>query len=180
MNSLLKNAEPLGLTYTAYASTINGDYSSPDKGFDDDSKYYLSKDGSGCPPNQWWQVSFSKDVSIIKYIIKTIASYGSRLHSWIINASFDNETWKTVDAVTNHDTGGNTTPFELDKAVKCRHFRIVGKGNSSGNNVLHFTYFDCFGKLSSSNKIKCTKFCVYLSQKLFLDVFLSSLTITTS
>ena len=176
MISLIKNAVSLGLSYCAYAlSNIVSSYT-PDKGFDDDGVYYHSLRDV---PNQWWQVSFSVDVAILQYIIKTTKTNNNRLNSWVINASFDNKTWETVHTVPSFDTGGNDTPLTLPKTVKCRHFRIVAKGNSSGNNVLHFTYFDCFGKLStSSTNCKCTKLCVYLSYKLFFNVFLSSFSIS--
>ena len=62
------------------------------------------------------------------------SSWDQRHKSWRANASFDNKTWETVDTKTEIDTGFNTNPFELDKTVNCKHFRIIQKANSCDNN----------------------------------------------
>ena len=170
--SLIKNAESLGITYSASAlSFYKGDPS--DVFSDDDIPHFYSDSET---PGQWWQISFSKPVAIKSYIIRTNPTYGARPKSWVVNASFDNKTWQQVDEVSlESDIGGNTTPFLLAKTVNCQHFRIILKKNSNsedGDNALLFTYFDCFGSLMKTRN-GCSCYHQYWKYKIIYHVLLS-------
>ena len=175
MESLIQNSAKLGITRSAYSLTTNGNYY-PENVFVDNSNFFHS---ISYPSNQWWQVSFSEPVSISSYIIKSTYSGGCFPKSWIVNASFDNKTWETVDTKTNENTGNVLAKFELTSPINTKHFRIVLKENtqSASDNHFIFTFFDCFGakgKMKSGKKAN-TCYVSYLKYKLFVHVFISSL-----
>lgn len=180
MISLLKNATLFNLKYNAYALTPQSSTSgySPDKAFDDDDYYFHIK-GSGSL-DEWWQVSFSKEVLIGSYIIKTLSKCVNRLNKWIINASLDNKTWETVHSMSNYDTVDNKTPFNLSQTVYCKHFRVVAKGNTDNNYQFHISYFDCYIPSPRVIKVCPTRYSIYLKYMLFFDVLISSFSVSFS
>ena len=101
MSSLIQNADKLGILYKALALTTYSSYMPENVFYDNDNPYYHSLN---TPSNQWWQVSFSEPVKINKYTIRARSSSSYYQKSWIINASIDNETWKTVDERANQNT----------------------------------------------------------------------------
>ena len=155
MTSIIKNAASLGITYTASSLSLLGSGYKPENVFtDNDSPYFMSSNNA---PNQWWQVSFSKEVAISRYIIRTSASYTYRPISWRILASNDNVSWKTVHTVEGKETAGNKDWFYPSNTIHCIHFRIVVDRCSDPNSYyVAFTYFDCIGELSpaQTNKAK--------------------------
>ena len=154
MTSLIKNAASLGITYSASSLSQYFSYK-PENVFEDSDSLYFQSASS--PSDQWWQVSFSKQVAISSYIIRTGADYGARPTAWRINASNDNVIWKTVHTVTGTDVGGNTAKFYPYSTVHCRYFRIVLDKSTWSDSTLAFSFFDCFGELSPSptNKVNC-------------------------
>ena len=165
MTSLVKNAALLGITYSVSSLSVLSSSHLPENALVDNNKPYFHSAYSAS--NQWWQISFSKQVAISSYLIKTGANYGRRLTAWHVNASNDNVTWRTVHTVTGKDIGGNTEKFYPNSTVHCLHFRIIHDLNTWGDNVLHLTFFDCFGEISSipsqspTNKVKhyCNTWC---------------------
>lgn len=133
------------------------------------SSYSSSADG-------WWPISFSKNVIIGSYIIKGNAGWENKLNKWIVNTSFDNKTWKTIDRISDYDAASNETPFNITSAVTCKHFGIVAKWITDNNYILHFCFFNCFGKLASSKiKYSCNHDCI--KYKFFVSVYLYSLSV---
>ena len=134
MSSLIQNAEKIGIAYKAYALTCVSD---PNNVFQDNDDTYFHS--SSTPANQWWQVSFSKPVIIISYKIRAnTEQYIFYSKSWLINISFNNRTWETVDDKTNQNT-----LFNFSIPIYCKHFRIVLRENgySSTDNYLIFRFF---------------------------------------
>jgi hypothetical protein len=159
MTSLVKNAALLGITYSVSSLSVLSSSYLPENALVDNDKPYFHSAYSAS--NQWWQISFSKQVAISSYLIKTSANYIRRLTAWHVDASNDNVTWRTVHTVTGKDIGGNTAKFYPNSTVHCLHFRIIHDLNTESDNALHLTFFDCFGEISSSpsssptNKVKC-------------------------
>jgi hypothetical protein len=153
MTSLIQNAASFGITYTASSLTVRYNYEKPENVFiDDDSSWFHSLND---PPNQWWQVSFSKKVAISSYIIRSVITWPRRQTDWHIIASIDGFSWKTVHTVIGKETGGNTEKFYLDNTIHCVHFRIVLDKNVASDNVLAFTFFDCFDEAIPIQTSKC-------------------------
>jgi hypothetical protein len=173
MISIIKNAASLGITYTASSLSQYSDRKSENVFEDNDVSLF---DSLGNAPNQWWQVSFSKQVAISSYIIRTNNNYGNHPVSWHIDASDDGVSWKTVHTVTGTDVGGNTARFYPSTTINCVHFRIILDQNSSNGYVLAFTFFDCFGGLNTTqtNKVKCyctgNNQCLLISQTFILSL----------
>ena len=155
MTSLVKNAALLGITYSVSSLSVLSSSHLPENALVDNNKPYFHSAYSAS--NQWWQISFSKQVAISSYLIKTGANYGRRLTAWHVNASNDNVTWRTVHTVTGTDVGGNTARFYPYSTVHCRYFRIVLDKSTWSDSTLAFSFFDCFGELSPSptNKVNC-------------------------
>lgn len=172
MYSLITNANYLGINYDAFSLSIKYSYSLPSNAFiDNDNSFFQSEDNNIA--NQWWQVSFNKPVEIKSYIIRANPKHGAQPMSWVVNSSFDNVSWKTIDTVSlTVGIGGNKTPFNLSKAIRTQHFRIILKKNTYSSNEFLFSFFDCFGKLSLMNSNKNLKY------KLFINVLLSSFLIS--
>ena len=123
---------------------MNYPHYQPDVVFVDSYEKYFNSELS--PANQWWQITFSKSVWIESYLIKTDPNRGARPKSWVVNASFDNETWEQVDDVSlEGDIGGNTTPFKLKKIINCLYFRLILRKSTWSDHQFVFSYFDCFG-----------------------------------
>ena len=167
----------LGITYSASSLSVLNTNSvfQPANVFNDEDVNRFHSLSS--PADQWWQVSFSKPVAIKSYIIRTKSSWDARPKSWVVNASFDNKTWKQVDEVSlTGDVGGNKTPFLLKKTINCKHFRIILKrniwDNGSSDNLFVFSFFDCFGTLGKYQR-KTIK--GYWKYKIFYKVLLSAL-----
>ena len=156
MTSLVKNAASLGITYSVSSLSVLSSSYLPENALIDNNKPYFHSAYSAS--NQWWQISFSKQVAISSYLIRTGVNKGRRLTAWHVNASNDNVTWRTVHTVTGKDIGGNTAKFYPNSTVHCLHFRII-QDNNEYNNILPLTFFDCFGELSPNpsptNKVKC-------------------------
>ena len=109
--------------------------------------------------NAFWQISFSRPVSIGSYIISGPSSWGAWPTSWEISFSLDGSTFvsKQIDKID--DLRGNTKKFAIKPPIYCKHFKITGKSN---NNQYHptslwFYGFDCFGSINLKRTInKCT------------------------
>ena len=150
MTSIIQLFKKNGLNFTAHASSYNSENVNPYKVFDDNRDWFETKSEE---PGQWWQVSFSKAVTVASYTIKTGSSYSNRPNSWEVKTSMNNETFETVNTMTK-DIGDNTEKFPLDKVVSCKHFRIIFKSGVDHGNEKHFsfTFFDCFGTIAKVNK----------------------------
>ena len=176
MESLIKNAKNLGIFYGLSSSTLYQDSSSylRENALEDSSSFFLSKQ---TPKEQWFQISFSSPVLVSSYILKSNVNYWPT--EWLVNISFDNSSWETVDHQENRGKGDNT-PFILDKPVNCLHFRIVKLKNyetSSNYFYLKINFFDCFGtkgKMKASRNM-CSRYVSYLKYKLMHYVFVISL-----
>ena len=148
MKSLIKNYTYFNITYLAESMSTYDDnilYIARNVFDDEQTPYFHSKCSTA---KQWWQVVFSSPVSIEKYFIKTILSFTWRPKSWIVNASLDNITWKTVDVKSGKETGDNTEIFDLYPSVFCKYFRLIFlETNNNEQNCIAFTHFDCFGRL---------------------------------
>jgi hypothetical protein len=156
MTSIIKNAASSSLTYSTSASSLWSSSDKPDNVFtDSDNPYFASANGA---PNPWWQISFSREVQISSYLIKTSSSYPRRPTSWHVDVSNDGSSWKTVHSVAGRDIGGNTAKFYPNDIIRCIHLRIILDQNSSNDNCFLFTFFDCFGELyitpTQTNKVK--------------------------
>ena len=172
MTSIIKNAATLGITYKATASDIYQSHYPSNVFTDSTSSRYESTN----TVNSWWQISFSKSVSISSYIIKGIPDSTLRPKNWIIEAYLDSNIWETVDTQTGIDTGINRNPFVLKQTVKCKYFRIVSKGNWGGWNDLQFYFFDCFGSIAKpkTKKVICSRYVSYFKYKIFVSIYTSS------
>ena len=146
MSSIIKNANNLGITYSATSKTLYD--GSRENVFTDDSSYFRSE---GSTSEQWWQVSFSKAVSISSYIIKSSTQHVHRPKAWEVMASMNGIQWEVVDRIAGKDTAANTDIFIPYFTVNCMHFRIVFKENYNNNEYMRFTFFDCFGGLGNNN-----------------------------
>ena len=157
------------LKYTTYCYDIYGN-TKPQNVLTDDNNSIFDTENN---PNQWWQISFSKVVYVESYIIRSAISQSHRPKSWIINTSFDNMSWRTVDHVSlEGDVGGNKTPFKLNETIPCLHFRIVLLSNSiSDRYELKFSFFDCFCKIPFEQCF--TKRTYFLSRRLFIGVLIT-------
>ena len=101
-------------TINAYESTFLSLSFRPENAFQDDDTLFHSESHA---TDQWWQVSFSEIVAINSYALRS-SSYTNNLSNWIINASIDNKTWKTVDSREEETTRGNKNPCILRKIVE--------------------------------------------------------------
>ena len=157
MTSLVKNSASFGFTYSVSSLSVSSSSYKPENALvDNDSPFFHS---AGDVPGQWWQISFSKQVAISSYFIRTNKVWSNRLTSWHIDASNDTVTWKTVHTVKGKDIGGNTEIFYPNDIIHCFHFRVVHDQNTNSNNYLHLTFFDCFGELSTIQTNKVRRYC---------------------
>ena len=176
MASPIKYHKLFGLKYQTYGEEICCGTKPQNALVDDDSTFFDTANR----PNQWCQISFSKIFSVESYIIRAPPTLTHRPKSWIINASLDNISWRTVDSVSlSGDVGGNKTPFTLSEVVSCMHFRIVLLTNSTPDRYeLKYSFFDCFCKIPFKQCF--TKQSNYIGYKLFIDVLITSLSISYS
>ena len=140
--SILRYFEKQGLNYTATASSVLSSSYNVYNPFKDDDTYFFS---SVDVEHGWWQVSFSKLVTIRSYILKSKGSF-NRPESWTIKTS-DGTNWKEIHTISNTDIRTNYK-FTLPYAVLCKYFRIImnGKYCSTGSAYfMTFSFFDCFG-----------------------------------
>ena len=144
MISLTKQFKQKNLNYSAFSKSKDSATYNKYNVFNDDSSYFFSKEDYA---DQWWQVSFEAPVFITSYILKSSRCFAGRLKSWIVNVSFDNSTWKTVDTKEDIETYNNDEPNLIENGVYCVHFRIILKKNCNNKNGLIFTFFDAFGKI---------------------------------
>ena len=174
MVSLVKYAQIFDLTYSVDGYETCCGTSPQNALIDNDVSFY----DTASKPNSWWQISFSKNVSIKSYILRSTKNISYCPKSWIINVSFDKINWRTVDKVElEDDVSGEKNYFKLKKSIKCMHFRIVILTNSvPGRSEIKFTFFDCFYKSPLIQKCY-TQYFSYLNYKLFIDVIISSLSI---
>ena len=153
MTSLIKNQD---VEHFGYSLTLNSTYqqSNPNHVFEEKDYFFSEYE----PSDQWWQVSFSKIVSINSYILKTSSAWADRPKSWVVYSSFDNKTWNIADAIFNIETGDNMNKIYPTKNIVCKHFRIVLKENWANKNAFLFSFFDCFGKIINRiNQCTCDK-----------------------
>ena len=144
MISLIKNAKKFGITYTANSLTVYDNHL-PSYVFEDSTSKYFH--ASNSPTEQWWEISFSAPVLITKYTIKTGIGFGYKPKKWTVYYSYDYTTWIAAGTVSGKETGDNKDYFELNRTVRCTHFRIVVAETSTSNpGYFAFTYFDCIGK----------------------------------
>ena len=175
MDSVLKLLRNRKLNYSASSlsesSTTNNKYNV----FVDDKSFFRSTNDVS---NQWWQVSFQIPVTIDSYIIKSSCSWYGRLISWIINASMNNETWETINAVNGADpcNSNGIHSIKLTKNSTLLHFRIIEKkngcGSSCSNNYLLFSFFDAFGRIANvGNQCTCKRRCSRSINIAFVFIF---------
>ena len=140
------------VSLVSYFKEHNIDYAlsssdgSPDAAFGSDNKF-----SAGSSNNFFWQISFSRPVTIDSYIISANSDWYSWSVKWWVSYSLDNKTFVHLPAYVMLDLRRNTDRFLLSKPVYCMHFRINGIENSSGNKWLTFNSFDCFGTVGSLN-----------------------------
>ena len=93
----------------------------------------------------FWQISFSKPVTITSYTIGGSSSWVNSLTSWEISYSNDGSTFTTLQTNSVSTLIGKRYTFQLNRQINCIHFRITCKTVQSGGQALWFNQFDCYG-----------------------------------
>ena len=144
MTSLIKQFKRNNLNYSAFSLSESSSTNNKYAVFTDDDSYFLSKEDVD---DQWWQVSFEAPVFVKCYILKTKRQFTYRHKSWIVNVSFDNLTWETVDTKNDIEIYNNEEPNLIENGAYCMHFRIIRTENRNNAKLLIFTFFDAFGEI---------------------------------
>ena len=127
--------------------TLSSSSSSPDDALRSDIRFATGVSSNGL----FWQISFSRPVTIDSYIISANYDWDSWSTIWSVSYSLDNKTFVHLPAYGMYDLKGNTDKFSLSKPVYCMHFRINGIKAGSNYDCLVFNSFDCFGTVGSLN-----------------------------
>jgi hypothetical protein len=93
----------------------------------------------------FWQISFSKSVTITSYTIGGSSTWVNSLLSWEISYSNDGSTFTTLQTNSVSTLIGKRYTFQLNRQINCIHFRITGKLVQSGGPALWFNQFNCYG-----------------------------------
>ena len=128
----------------------------------------------------FWQISFSKPVTITSYTIGGGSTWGSTPTSWEISYSNDNSTFTTLQTNSVSTLKGQKYTFQLNRQITCIHFRITGKTTTSGDTWLAFNQFDCFGTVGlvtpKRTRIQCTCNVAVIRSKLISQELLAIMT----
>ena len=117
-------------------------------------QYALSKD-SKCFHTEvtpsFWQISFSREVTIDSYSICTRAWNGNYGASWEVSYSNDSETFISLQTDVMTSSNPNAVKYNLDKTISCKHFKITLKTtNTNGYHWMVISKFDLFGPLGAA------------------------------
>jgi hypothetical protein len=93
----------------------------------------------------FWQISFSKPVTITSYTIGGSSKWGCTITSWGISYSVDGSTFTTLQTNSASSLIGQKLTYQLNRQINCNHFRITGKASTCGSVLLGFNQFDCYG-----------------------------------
>ena len=151
MSSIIEYFNANKLNYTASSTKPESSSYGPYKAFNKDGDYFKSYESP-----YYWQVSFSKPVSIESYIIRAASSWDSYTSSWYISYSNDGSTFHTIRTETE-DIRTNTFPFKINPPINCKHFRITGRTVISNSMRLLFLGLDCFGRTGKKKTIVLVK-----------------------
>ena len=120
-------------------------------------EYALSKDSAFFQTEvtpSFWQISFSKEVTIDSYSICTRASNGNYGASWEVSHSNNNETFVSLQTDVMTSSNPNAVKYNLDKTISCKHFKITLKTTSisGGYHWMVISKFDLFGRLGAASR----------------------------
>jgi hypothetical protein len=133
----------------------------------------------------YWQISFSKSVTITGYSIGAPSDWGSSPTSWEVSYSVDGSTFTTLQTYYVSTLIGKKFTYQFDRQIYCKHFRITGKSISSSGMWLAFNQFDCYGTVGlitpkrtpsltpESTKIQCTVNVAVIRRKLISQALLT-------
>ena len=146
MVSLITYFKENEIEYTVTSSSGNPYYA-----FEKDKRFDIGTSSNGL----YWQISFSRPVTIDSYIISAPAGWGSYSETWSVSYSLDNQIFTHFPAYGMYDLRKNKDKFALPKPAYCLHFRITGIRDNGNSQDLQFNSFDCFGTIGAvQNKQK--------------------------
>lgn len=141
------------LKYTLSSATAKSDRKT-EYGLAKDSNYFYTSSWYSTAPI-YWQISFSKQVSIISYSICTKLSNGQYAPSWEVSYSNDGTTFIPLQTDEMKSANTNAVNYPLSKAIACKHFRI----KVADDTWLAVSKFDLFGSIQVLPQKKNVNIC---------------------
>ena len=137
------NSNP-NLYFSVSSSTPLTSSRKPESAFNKEGNWFESTES-----NAFWQISFSRPVSIESYVIGGLSIWDCWPTSWEISYSLDNLSFKTKQIDEIDDLRGKTKKFSINQPIYCKHLKITGKTTTNPKypTSLWFYRFDCFGTI---------------------------------
>ena len=146
MSSIISFFNTHKYNYTTSSTTPRKSYEGPYSALNKEGNHFESDFSDA-----YWQISFSRPVTITSYILSGKTSFIYWTKSWEISYSLTGSSFTPLQTDAMNDYRQNTDKFQLKKSINCKHFRITRKTGSC--TCLAFYRFDCFG--STKAKYTC-------------------------